>query len=128
MEFPELLAIAKAKAGERRLSRLATAGDVAAALLTDKGNVYTGICMDAPAGMGFCAERAAIAAMVTAGESRIVKLVATGVDDEGACAPCGICREFINAVHDENYKCEVLLGDGSVTTIEKLLPWRLGTH
>jgi len=128
MEFQELLALAKEKASERLLSNLATAGYVAAALLTDKGNVYQGICIDTQAGMAFCAERAAIAAMVTAGESRIVKLVVTGVDDEGACAPCGICREFINAMHGENYKCEVLLNDGSVATIDELLPWRLGTH
>ena len=126
MDFPELLAIAKSKASEeRRLSRLATAGDVAAAILTDKGNVYTGVCLDVPAGMGFCAETAAIAAMVTAGESRIVKLVAHGFGEEGACTPCGRCRAFIDAIHDENYKCEVLLEDGSVTTIEKLLPYRM---
>jgi len=128
MDFQNLLALAKEKASERRLSSQATAGCVAAALLTDKGNVYQGICIDTQAGMAFCAERAAIAAMVTAGESRIIKLVATGIEDEGACAPCGICREFINAMHDENYKCEVMLNDGSIATIEELLPWRLGTH
>ena len=72
--------------------------------------------------MGFCAEHAAVAAMVTAGESKIVKLAATGVDDGGsACAPCGRCREFIDAVH----LCEVLMEDGSITTIGALLPYRL---
>lgn len=125
MDFDQLLAIAKGLAKERRLSRIATAGTVAAAVLTDKGNVYTGICIDTPAGMGFCAEHAAIAAMVTAGESRIVKCVAVGTDDDKACAPCGRCREFINSVHDENYKCEVMIEDGIITTIEKLLPNRL---
>lgn len=126
MEFEELLSIAVNTLNERRISRIATAGTVAAAILTDKGNVYTGVCIDVPAGMGFCAEHSAVAAMITAGESKIVKLVATGVDDNGkACAPCGRCREFINSVHDENYLCEVLLEDGSVTTIEKLLPFRL---
>ena len=75
--------------------------------------------------MGFCAEHAAVA-MVTAGESRIVKLVATGVDDGGrGCAPCRRCREFINCIDDENYLCEVILEDGSVTTIRALLPNRL---
>ncbi|MCL2445388.1 MAG: cytidine deaminase [Oscillospiraceae bacterium] len=128
MTHQQLLVIAKDLVGERRLSSLASAGYVACALLTANGNVYTGICLDAQVGMVFCAERAAIVAMVTAGESHILKLVATGVNDEGACAPCGICREFINAVHDENYKCEVLLNDGTITTIEQLLPWRLGTH
>ena len=125
MDFQDLLKIAKENVNERQLSRIATAGTVAAVLLTDKGNVYVGVCIDTPAGMGFCAEHSAIAAMVTAGESHIVKMVAIGIDDEGACAPCGRCREFINAVHDENYKCEVLLEDGSITTIEQLLPYRM---
>lgn len=125
MEFKELRLIAKNTLNERRLSRVATAGTVAAAILTDRGSVYTGVCIDTPASMGFCAEHAAIAAVVTAGESRIVKCVAIGVDDEIACAPCGRCREFINAIDDENYKCEVLLENGSVTTIGDLLPYRL---
>lgn len=126
MQFDELLKIAINTLNERRLSKIASTGTVAAAILTDKGNVYTGICIDVPAGMGFCAEHSAIAAMITAGESKIVKLVATGVDDNGkACAPCGRCREFINAVHDENYQCEVMLEDGTITTIKNLLPCRL---
>lgn len=126
MEFSELQKIAQETLNERRFSKLATAGTVAAAVLTDKGNVYTGICIDVPAGMGFCAEHTAAAAMVTAGESKIVKMVATGVDDNSCgCALCGRCREFINCLHDDNYLCEVLLEDGSITTIGELLPYRL---
>ena len=126
MDIHELLAIAASKVNERELSRLASAGTVAAAILTDQGNVYTGVNIDVPAGMGFCAEHSAIAAMVAAGESRMVKLAATGVDDHGrACAPCGRCGEFINCIDDENYKCEVILEDGSITTIGELLPYRL---
>ncbi|MCI9115283.1 hypothetical protein [Acutalibacter sp. JLR.KK004] len=69
---------------------------------------------------------AAVAAMATAGESSMVKLAASGVDDGGkGCAPCGRCREFINCIGDENYLCEVILEDGSVTTIGALLPNRL---
>ena len=126
MDFNELLEIAVGNLNERKLSSTTFAGAVSAAILTDKGNVYTGVCIDAPAGMGFCAEHSAIAAMITAGESKIVKLVSTGIDDNGrACAPCGRCREFINCVNDENYLCEVLLEDGSITTIQNLLPYRL---
>ena len=126
MDFKELLEIAKGLAHERQLSRMASAGTVAAAVLTDKGNVYTGVCIDVPAGMGFCAEHAAMAAAITAGESKIVKLAATGVDDDGrGCAPCGRCREFINALHDDNHLCEVILEDGSITTIGELLPYRM---
>ena len=126
MDFKELLEIAKGLTHERQLSRMASAGTVAAAVLTDKGNVYTGVCIDVPAGMGFCAEHSAMAAAITAGESKIVKLAATGVDDDGrGCAPCGRCREFINALHDDNHLCEVILEDGSITTIGKLLPYRM---
>ena len=99
MDFSELLAIAKATVNERQLSRLSSAGSVAAAILSDKGNVYVGVCIDTPAGMGFCAEHAAIAAMVTAGESRIAKLVANGAGEEHACAPCGRCRALVDAIH-----------------------------
>lgn len=126
MEFEQLLEIAVKALNGRQLSDIAYAGSVAAAILTDKGNVYTGVCIDTPAGMGFCAEHSAIAAMITAGESRIVKCVATGVSDNGKpCAPCGRCREFINAVHNDNYLCEVMLENGTVTTIGELLPYRL---
>ena len=74
MDFDALLAIVVKTLNQRRLSRIATAGTVAAAILTDKGNVYIGDCIDVLAGMGFCAEHSAIAAMITAGESKIVKL------------------------------------------------------
>lgn len=46
-------------------------GDVAATLVTDKGNRYSGVCIDTGSGTGLCAEHSAIAAMVTAGEYRI---------------------------------------------------------
>ena len=40
-------------------------GDVAAALVTAHGNRHLGVCIDTGSGTGFCAEHAAIAAMVT---------------------------------------------------------------
>ena len=40
-------------------------GDVGSALVTVAGNVYTGVCINTGSGTGFCAEHAAIAAMVT---------------------------------------------------------------
>jgi hypothetical protein len=44
-------------------------GGVAAAILTASGAVYTGICIDARCGMGFCAEHSAVAEMLKARES-----------------------------------------------------------
>ena len=89
MDFVQLLKTAQDTLCPRDLSDNASAGSVAAALVTDKGNVYRGVCIDVPCSMGFCAEHAAIAAMITAGESRIEKIVAVcaGV---GIVAPCGV--------------------------------------
>ena len=122
MEFNELYKIAQGALNPRELSRSAYAGSVAAAILTERGNVYKGICIDVPCSMGFCAEHAAIAAMITAGESRIVKMVAVHHTGE-IYPPCGRCREFINQINDNNYKCEVMLKD-KILTISDLLPER----
>lgn len=51
-------------------------GDVGCALETDKGNVCLGVCIDTMSSMGFCAEHNAIGSMITAGESRIKRIVA----------------------------------------------------
>ncbi|HEX2945464.1 MAG TPA: cytidine deaminase [Clostridia bacterium] len=124
MTFEELYEIALKTLNDRQISRSSWAGSVAAAILTDKGNVYKGVCIDTPSSLGFCAEHAAIAAMVTAGETRIVKLVAVMGNTKKLGAPCGRCREFINQIDDENYKCEVMLDGGKIVTIDELLPYR----
>jgi cytidine deaminase len=50
--------------------------DVGCALTTRSGNLYLGVCIDTASCTGLCAEHSAIAAMVTAGEYRIEKIVA----------------------------------------------------
>jgi hypothetical protein len=47
-------------------------GDVASALVTEAGALFSGVCIGTGSGTGFCAEHAAIAAMVTAGEYKIL--------------------------------------------------------
>lgn len=122
MDFDQLKKIAIDTLNPRALGKSSSCGEVAAALLTDKGNVYTGVCIDTPCSMGFCAEHAAIAAMITAGESRIIKAVAV-YKDGGIIPPCGRCREFIYQIHEENTACQVMLQD-RIATIAELLPDR----
>ena len=112
---------AKAVLNPRRLSRSTEAGSVASALVTDAGNVYTGVCIITGSGMGFCAEHSAIAAMVTKGENRIATIVAVHYDGE-YLAPCGRCREFIYQMHPDNSTTRVLLSRGRSSTIAELLP------
>ncbi len=120
MKFEALIDIAKNTLNPRQLSENAEAGSVAAALVTDQGNVYRGVCIDVPCSMGFCAEHAAIAAMITAGESRIEKLVAV-CEDGDIVAPCGRCREFMYQINKENLRTKIMLAN-KVVTLNDLLP------
>jgi cytidine deaminase len=117
----DLIRKAREVVNPKRLSPFVEAGGVGCALVTDKGNVYTGVCIDACCGMGFCAEHNAIGTMVTSGESCIVSIVA--VDRDGAVlSPCGRCREFIYQMDQRNAGTRVLLKNGKVVSLNDLLP------
>ena len=116
---------AKAVQCERKLSPLMEVGSVGAAILTDQGNIYTGICIDTACGMGMCAERNAIANMLTNGESRILKVVAV-MPDGSSGTPCGVCREFMMQLGKESAEIEFLLSLEPLKTIklgEQLPDW-----
>jgi len=125
MKFDELYKKANGVVQPRKLSAEAESGGVGAALLSDKGNIYTGVCIDTACSMGFCAEHAAAAAMVTAGENRVLKMIAVGWDGR-IMPPCGRCREFISQLHDDNLETEVMVGEDTILTLRELLPydWR----
>jgi cytidine deaminase len=102
-----------------------SSGTVACTLATVAGNRYSGVCIDVPCSMGFCAEHAAIAAMITAGEFKIAKIVAVWRGDNGSLyvfSPCGRCREFMYRVHPDNLHAEVLLGPATSVLLKDLLP------
>ncbi|HRW47534.1 MAG: hypothetical protein M9936_09730 [Caldilinea sp.] len=124
--FDELVDRARSVLNPRRLSADAEAGSVGAALLSASGAVYVGVCIDTACSMGFCAEHAAAAALVTAGENRVLKMVAVAADGR-ILPPCGRCREFISQLHDENLATEVLVDDGVIVALRDLLPydWRM---
>ena len=68
---------------------------VGAAALAESGTIYTGCNVENAAyPEGICAEAAAIAAMVTAGERRLVEIAVAGAGDQ-LCTPCGGCRQKI---------------------------------
>lgn len=125
MTFDQLYEKAKSVLNPRKLSEYAEAGGVGAAILADSGRVYIGVCIDTACSMGFCAEHAAAAAMITAGESRVLKMIAVGWDGK-IMPPCGRCREFVSQLHKENLNAEVMVAQGVVVTIRELLPhdWR----
>lgn len=100
-------------------------GDVAATIVAESGVRYSGVCIDTGSGTGFCAEHSAIAAMVTAGEYRITRIVAVWRDDDGlvyVLPPCGRCREFIRQVDPANLDTEVVLGANRSRPLRDMLP------
>ncbi len=123
MDDADLIAAAKKVLVYRELTTVCAVGGVSAALLTEEGNVYVGVSIDAACGIGFCAEHSAIAQMVTYGESRILKIVAIASDGT-FLPPCGRCRELIYEVNHGNLATEVLLGRERSMTLAELLPER----
>ncbi len=94
MDTVELIAEARKHVGGFSLSEPdLTAGSVSCALVTEEGNLYTGICLSMNCGVGFCAEHSAIAAMLLRRETVIKKIVA--VNRNNILSPCGRCRELM---------------------------------
>jgi cytidine deaminase len=101
-------------------------GDVGAVLVTHGGNSYAGVDIDTASGTGFCAEHAAIAAMVTAGEYRIRQIVAVWKDETGTTyvlPPCGRCRELMRQIDPSNLDAEVVLAADKAVKLRELLPY-----
>ena len=97
-------------------------GSVASAILTKKGNIYTGICIDTSGSLGMCAERNALSTMLTHGESEVAKVVS--VYKDGKVIPsCGACREFMMHLGKEAGNIEMLLdNEGRSIKLIELLP------
>ncbi len=106
---------------DRVVSPFVEAGSVGAALVTADGNIYVGVCIDTCCGLGMCAERSAIAAMITAGESRIEKIVAV-MPDGKVGSPCGACREMMMQLDRNSGEIEILLdiSDKSIVKLKEL--------
>lgn len=109
---------------ERKLSPLIEVGSVSAAVLSAKGNIYTGVCIDTACSLGMCAERNAIANMITNGENTICRMIA--VDRSGqAVPPCGACREFMAQLMPKDYQAITLMLDHEkeiIVTLGELTP------
>jgi cytidine deaminase len=118
----EMIEKAKSVLKPRELARGNRAGDVACALLSSNGNLYLGVCIDINSGIGFCAEHSAIAAMLTAGESGISKIIAV-CEENTVLPPCGRCRELMYGIDKANLEStDVILGENKAVKLRELLP------
>lgn len=107
----------------RVISPFIEAGGVGAAILTKSGNIYVGVCIDTASTLGMCAERNAIANMITNGESRIDKVVAV-MEDGSVGSPCGACREYMMQLDRDSGEIEILLDLATCKTVKlkELIP------
>ena len=122
MTNEELIQQARAVVNPRKIAHGFAVGDVGCALLTERGNLHVGVCIDTGGGMGFCAEHSAIASMVTHGEQGIRKIVGV-LGDGTVLPPCGRCREFMRQIDGGNMdRTEVLLGSHNAVKLRDLLP------
>ena len=73
---------------------------VGALIVTKEGNTYSGCNVEnASYPLGNCAESAAIASMILAGEKNIKMIYVMSQNDQGGC-PCGGCRQRIREFSD----------------------------
>lgn len=121
--WEELYEKAKNVRFNKEVSGMICAGRVGAAILTKNHNIYKGVCIDTASSLGMCAERNAIANMITSGENEIVKLVC--IDSKGNVGyPCGACREYLMQLSKNSKNIEILKDINTKETIklEELIP------
>ena len=128
-QWDRLYAAASAVRKERRISDYVSCGEVSAAILSDTGRIYTGVCIDTCSTLGICAERNAIFQMITNGEQQIEKVLAI-LPDGSSGAPCGACRELMVQLMPGKYQGIEIMMDykqEKTMTLGELTPaWWIG--
>lgn len=120
----EMYKAAKSVRSARRISEYITGGEVSAAIFSESGKIYTGVCIDTNSTLGICAERNAIFNMITNGEY-IIKRVLVVLPDGTSGAPCGACRELMVQLMPDSYKSiEIMLDyqNEKTTTLGEITP------
>jgi cytidine deaminase len=108
----------------RKISEWMEAGGVAAAVESESGKIYTGVCVDSACTLGICAERNAIFNMITQGEQRIRRVIAVNWNGK-AMPPCGACRELMAQLMPDGYRDIKIMLDyekEKVLTLGELTP------
>ncbi|MCQ2497523.1 MAG: cytidine deaminase [Lachnospiraceae bacterium] len=122
--WKDLYEAAKAVQNDREISDKVWAGGVAAAIESESGKIYVGVCIDTCSTLGICAERNAIFNMITNGE-HIIKRVLAIMPDGKTGAPCGACRELMTQLTPGKYQnIEIMLDyeNEKIVTLGELTP------
>ena len=103
---------------------------VGAVVRSDDGSLHAGCNVENSASpQGWCAEASAIAAMVGAGQRRILECVVMGPGVE-IVSPCGGCRQKLREFGGDDMLIHLCHPDGlhRTVTLGSLLPMAFGPH
>lgn len=96
---------------------------VGAAVLTAKGNIYSGCNIEnASYGLTCCAERCAIFKAVTEGETKL-EAICVVADTPEPVSPCGACRQVMAEFKIKRIILANTKGEQREYTLEELLPY-----
>lgn len=127
MIFLKTISDAELVKNARRIAKIHKApygikfGEVGCALVSGKNNVFVGASIDTNCDV-CCAERSAIAAMVTKQEYLIKKIVAVSSDGK-ILPPCGRCCEFMYEINPKNFEALVIVDKNKAVKLKDLLPF-----
>jgi len=122
----QLIEKAKSLVGQKRISG-GVIKEVGAALLTKKGNIYTGVSLDLACGIGFCAEHSAIANMISHSNETEIKTIVACSDSKvkPIIPPCGRCRELLQLINKKNRNnTYIIISNKEKIKLKELLPLR----
>ena len=96
---------------------------VSAIVVMKDGKEFCGVNVENANGTSICAERNAIANMITNGESQIDKVVAV-MEDGNVGSPCGACREYMMQLDKNSGDIEILtdLEELKTVRLKELIP------
>jgi len=120
---PDLTLLAFAREAQEKAYAPYSSFRVGAAVFTAEGEIFQGVNVENAAYPAtICAERAALAAAVSAGYTDIAAVAVVG-DSEAPTVPCGCCRQ---ALAEFNPEMRVIMGGASddvmVMGLDELLP------
>ena len=123
----ELIKEAENAIFKTRNLKLINTGEVGAALITKRGNIYSGISMGFYCGIGSCGEYQAIGSMISNGEKEIKTIVAVWLNPRNkkyeVIPPCGKCREMMHQACRKNKNTEVIISKSKKVKLKELLPY-----
>ena len=122
-----ILEAMKVASQHRVLQRGCDVARVGVMILTTRGNVFTGLAIVQPSGLGNCAEYGAVHSMLMAGNETEICMAVAVSSDGIVLPPCGRCREFFYNINRANLAMRCLWQERpgaplQVSTLAELLP------